>query len=103
MLPYKEIFQSGVMFLAFSFGLPVIAADVGSFKDEIIEGRTGLLCNPGDPVDLANTIDRYFGSKLYANLEERRADIQEFARARHSWDIVADKTVAVYRQLLASN
>ena len=27
-LPYKEIFQSGVLFLAYSFGLPVIAADV---------------------------------------------------------------------------
>jgi D-inositol-3-phosphate glycosyltransferase len=102
-LPYKEIFQSGVMFLAFSFGLPVIAADVGSFKEEIIEGHTGLLCNPGDPLDLANTIDRYFGSELYRNLEERRPEICEFAHARHSWDVVADKTVAVYRELLASD
>jgi hypothetical protein len=28
-LPYKEIFQSGVLFLAYSFGLPVVATDVG--------------------------------------------------------------------------
>jgi len=28
-LPYKQIFQSGVLFLGYSFGLPVIATDVG--------------------------------------------------------------------------
>jgi len=37
-LPYKEIFQSGVLFLAYSFGLPVVATDVGSFREEIVEG-----------------------------------------------------------------
>jgi D-inositol-3-phosphate glycosyltransferase len=100
-LPYKEIFQSGVMFLAFSFGLPVIAADVGSFKEEIIENRTGFLCNPSDPVDFANTIEKYFESELYRNLEDHRQDIRDFANARHSWDVVADKTVAVYAELLA--
>src|SRR5207244_5159286 len=34
-LPYTDIYQSGVMFLGQSFGLPVLAADVGSLKDEI--------------------------------------------------------------------
>src|SRR5438094_6340159 len=29
-LPYTNIFQSGVLFLGYSFGLPVVAADVGS-------------------------------------------------------------------------
>ena len=50
MLPYKEIFHSGVLFLAHSFGLPVVAADVGPFREEIVEGRTGFLCNPSDAV-----------------------------------------------------
>src|SRR5882672_3259099 len=51
-LPYKEIFQSGVLFLAYSYGLPVIATDVGSFREEIVEGDTGFLCKPGDVEDL---------------------------------------------------
>ena len=29
--PYTGISQSGVLFLAFTFGLPAIASDVGSF------------------------------------------------------------------------
>jgi D-inositol-3-phosphate glycosyltransferase len=99
-LPYKEIFQSGVMFLSFSFGLPVVAADVGSFREEIIEGVTGFLCDPGDATDLSNTIEKYFASELYRNLENRRQGIRELAQANHSWGVVAEKTTAVYARLL---
>ena len=53
--PYKEIFQSGVLFLAYSYGLPVVATDVGSFREEIVEGRTGFLCQPGDPADIGKS------------------------------------------------
>ena len=53
MLPYRHIYQSGVLFSGYSFGLPVLAADVGSLKDEIVEGKTGFVFQPEDPVDLA--------------------------------------------------
>jgi glycosyltransferase involved in cell wall biosynthesis len=52
-LPYTRIFQSGVLFLGYSFGLPAIAADVGSLKEEIMEGRTGFVFKRGDSSDLA--------------------------------------------------
>ena len=48
-LPYVSIFQSGVLFLAYSFGLPVIATDVGSLKQDIVEGKTGFVCEPENP------------------------------------------------------
>ena len=98
-LPYKEIFQSGVLFLAYSFGLPVIAADVGSFKEEILEGRTGFVCRPADPVDLAKTIETYFASDLYRHLEKRRREIREYANTQHSWDAVGELTRKVYTDL----
>jgi glycosyltransferase involved in cell wall biosynthesis len=102
-LPYKEIFHSGVLFLAHSFGLPVVAADVGSFREEIIEGRTGFLCNPSDPVDLANAIERYFASDLYTNLKNRRQEIRDYASERHSWNVVGEMTQNVYAKLLGSS
>ncbi len=68
-LPYKEIFQSGVLFLAYPFGLPVVATDVGSFREEIVEGSTGFLCKPGDPAELAKAVETYFASDLYKNLK----------------------------------
>lgn len=99
-LPYKEIFQSGVLFLAYSFGLPVVATDVGSFREEIVEGGTGFLCQPGDPAELAKAIEKYFASDLYKDLKFRRREIKDYADANHSWSAVADLTRSAYAELL---
>ena len=99
-LPYKEIFQSGVIFLAYNFGLPVIAADVGSLKEDILEGTTGFVFKPEDPIGLAQAIERFFSSDLFAHLEKRRTGIRKFAKERHSWEMVATTTVGVYSRLL---
>jgi glycosyltransferase involved in cell wall biosynthesis len=98
-LPYREIYQSGVLFLGYSFGLPVIAADVGSFGEEVIEGKTGHLFRPRDPADLAKALDRYFASELYARLEMRRPEIFSYIRERHSWETVGNLTASVYSGL----
>jgi len=99
-LPYTSVSQSGVMVLAYRFGLPVIAADVGSFRDDIVEGETGFLCQPRDAEDLARAIETYFGSDLFRRLETRRPLIREYAATRHSWAVVSDMISSVYRQLL---
>ncbi len=100
-IPYVEIFQSGVPFLSYSFGLPVIATDVGSLRDDIVEGGTGFLCRPKDPADLARAIRTYFASDLYQNLETRRNQIREFANDRYSWVRVGKILDEVYQRVLA--
>jgi glycosyltransferase involved in cell wall biosynthesis len=99
-LPYTQIFQSGVLFMAYSFGLPVIATDVGSFSRDIIEGVTGFVCKSGDPVDLAQTIEMYFSSELFRMLDEQRTGIRKFIYETHSWDVAAGKTSSVYAELM---
>lgn len=100
-LPYTHIFQSGVQFLAYTFGLPVIATDVGSLKETIVEGRTGFICAPCDSVDLAKTIERYFRSDLFCKLDQQRPLIKEYASAEYSWEKVASLTQPVYSNLVA--
>jgi D-inositol-3-phosphate glycosyltransferase len=100
-LPYNEIFQSGVLFLGYSFGLPLIATDVGSFREEIVEGRTGFLCRPCDPTDLAKAIEIYFGSDLYRDLDGTRKKIRNHANIHHSWTAVAELTRSAYVKLEA--
>ncbi len=95
-VPYVQIFQSGVPFLAYSFGLPVLATDVGSLGEEIVAGETGYVCEPCDTDALASMISRYAESKLYKKLHKRRTAIAEAARERHSWTRVAEITRAVY-------
>ncbi len=99
-LPYTDIFQSGVLSLAYSFGLPVIATDVGSLKEEIIEGQTGFICAPRDAVSLAETLRGYFKSDLFYNLSSRRQEIKDYANRKYSWDKVAIATTSVYSELL---
>jgi D-inositol-3-phosphate glycosyltransferase len=99
-LPYKHIFQSGVLFLGYSFGLPVIVSDVGSLKEEILEGRTGFVFQPNDVADLVRVLNQFFAGDLYQNLAGRRSEIQQFANDRHSWTEVAAITGTVYSQLI---
>ena len=102
-LPYVHIFQSGVLFLGYSFGLPVIATDVGSLKLEIIEGQTGLVCRPRDARDLAAAIERFFKHPMFLNSESTRRSIQQFANDRYSWQKVAEMTKAVYSNLVGGS
>ena len=39
---------------AFAAGLPVIASRIGALADIVTDGETGLLFEPGNPMDLAN-------------------------------------------------
>jgi len=99
-LPYKEIFQSGVLFLGYSFGLPAVATDVGSFREDIIEGTTGFVCKPNDPADMAKALHTFFTSELYRNLAQRRQEIKAYINTRHSWDAVAESSEEVYAGLV---
>lgn len=99
-LPYRNIFQSGVLFLAYRFGLPVIATDVGSFREDIVPGQTGFVCRADDPTDMANAIETYFSSDLFTNLETRSRDIRDYANKRYSWEHIGELTRHVYERVL---
>src|SRR5262249_33799494 len=55
-LPYTYIFQSGVLFLGYSFGLPVIASNTGSMQEDVIPGKTGFIHEAKNAVALAEVI-----------------------------------------------
>ena len=98
-LPYTHIFQSGVLFLGYNFGVPVVASDVGQLRDDILEGETGFVCAPKDAAALAAALKKYFASDLFLRLPARRQDIFNFANDRYSWSKVADITTGVYHKL----
>jgi glycosyltransferase involved in cell wall biosynthesis len=101
LLPYTHVFQSGLLSLGYSFGLPIIACDVGSLKADILDGQTGFVCQPQNSADLARTIEKYFSSDLYRQLPERRPTIRAYACDRFSWAKVGRVTKSVYSDLLS--
>jgi D-inositol-3-phosphate glycosyltransferase len=98
-LPYKRIFQSGVLFLAYRFGVPIIATDVGSFAEDVIDRVTGFICKPNDAEDMAAQLRKYFDSTLFHQREETRASIIELAGKKYSWTNIGRQTYEVYTDL----
>ncbi len=54
-LPYREIYQSGVLLMAMSYGLPVLCSDLPANK-EVINQDNGILFRTEDEKDLAQKI-----------------------------------------------
>jgi glycosyltransferase involved in cell wall biosynthesis len=100
-LPYLAIFQSAVLFVAYSFGLPVIASDVGAFRDDIAVGKTGYICSPNDVSSLKAVIGEFFAGPLYTAHDEARRRIARYAADKYSWDTVGRKTLDVYLHVTA--
>lgn len=51
-LPYMDATQSGVIAIAYGFGLPVVASRVGGLVEQVKEGITGFLVEPGNVEEL---------------------------------------------------
>src|SRR4029453_11988270 len=83
-LPYRRVYQSGVLALSYAQGIPVIAADVGSLRDDILEDEKGMLFRPRDVVDLAAKIRTYFARDLLKNRERRAQNLSNTETNRFS-------------------
>jgi D-inositol-3-phosphate glycosyltransferase len=99
-LPYRRVYQSGVLGLSYAQGLPVIAADVGSMTEDVVDGETGFIFRSGDSFDLAEKVRVYFSSDLFKDLEAKRSMITAHGAKRFSWTANAERARIVYERLL---
>lgn len=60
-LPYRHIDQSGVLLLALSLGVPVLATPVGGLGD-LVDARNGGLIERPDAEAVAAAIERFFAA-----------------------------------------
>lgn len=90
-LPYTQASQSGVASLSLGFGVPVVASAIGGLPS-IVDPEA--LCAPSDPSDLANKL-----LGVLTHSAEDRQRLQAQARSAYSWDAVAQRFLAVYREL----
>jgi len=93
-VPYIEASQSGVVQLAFAFGKPVVATEVGSLPEAVDHGETGLLVRPGDADALATAIVGLLAD--HGRREHMRERIRQQVETRFSWRTVAEATTETY-------
>jgi glycosyltransferase involved in cell wall biosynthesis len=94
-LPYEKIFQSGVLLMAMSYGLPVVASDIPPFKEVIEHNKNGLLFESLNAKDLAQKINDLFEDN--GSLHEFSKSAIETINTTFSWDEIA----ANYKHLLS--
>lgn len=83
---------------AMAAGAPVLAAKVGGVPDLIDHERTGLLCNPLDPTDMAQQVDRLLADQP---LRQRLAAAAKAeALRRFHPNVIAQSHMEIYREVL---
>lgn len=99
-LPYRDIYQSGVLFMAYNFGLPALATRVGNFENDIIHDKTGLIIESTTPQAIAQSIQTYFNSEMYENLPETRQFIKNWSYEKYSWEKIGNDTCQLYSKVM---
>ena len=99
-MPYRAISQSGVLFLALSLGLPVVATSVGALPEMLTDGESALLVEPGSPAELSKALVRVLAS---AELRETLSQGSLRVADDHSWQSIALRTEEAFQQLLGGD
>lgn len=65
-LPYRHIYQSGVLLMAMSYGKTVVASDLPAFKEIINNGSNGFLFQNGSSESLSSSLSQLKSVDLQA-------------------------------------
>jgi len=95
--PYRNISQSGALQVAYAFGRPIIATNVGGFPDAVENEKSGLLVPPESPEQLASAILRLIENPKFATEMGKYA--KHLSETRFAWPPIAKNILNVYTKL----
>lgn len=94
--PYTSASQSGIVMTSFLFNKPIIASDIGGFKETIINGYTGYLVELNNPIEISNYIVKLLtDSTILTNMQENIK--ATYTKGDFNWTEIADKTIEFYK------
>ena len=97
-LPYRRIYQSGVLLMAMSYGKPVVASDLPGMTEVVSHGANGYLFAAGDVGSLAGTLVDVLGDTGGLRRVGERALLH--VQEHHDWGRIGASTAACYRSTL---
>lgn len=90
LLPYASATQSGVIVDSYRFSRPVIAFDVGTIQDQIVDGKTGFLVDRGDVKAFEKAV-RTASEMPAEQLKEMSVSAWQFGHERYSAQCAAGR------------
>jgi glycosyltransferase involved in cell wall biosynthesis len=83
-MPYRSATGSGVLGLAYRYGVPVIASALPGIAEHVRDGETGWLVEPGSVDGLARTLERVSADRA----RSMKPAIEAFAQTL-TWEALA--------------
>lgn len=98
LFPYRNIYGSGALLMAYSFGKPVLASDIPVFAEETDAGKTGLLFFSEKPEALKAAILEAadWSKKRYTACTEQ---IDRLVKQKYNWNHSAEILAEAYEKL----
>lgn len=95
--PYLEGTQSGVAMTAFSLQVPIIASEIDSFKEVIINRKNGLLFTPGNSKELAESMIIVIENDEL--LKKMKSQIQDtLMELGFNWNTISQSLISIYQK-----
>ncbi len=81
---------------AMAGALPLVGTRVGGIPDLIKDDFSGYLCNPEDPKDLAQKIDKLLNS----DYKQMGQNAKKMVKEKFDWNTIAKRVIVEYRGIL---
>ncbi len=94
-LPYLDVYQSGVIQLCYAYKKPVIASNIGALREIVKDGDTGYLCEVNDVNSLCKAMNKIVSLDEIA-LNAMGKEGYNYVKEKYSWDNIADKVNGLY-------
>jgi glycosyltransferase involved in cell wall biosynthesis len=96
MMPYLDVYQSGVIQLVYAYEKPAVATSIAPFMEIVEDGITGYICKPGDIESLLKSIERAVDDK--ENFKSFGMAGRKKIEEKFSWIDIAQKITELYRK-----
>jgi len=100
-LPYKKIYQSGVLLMSMSYGKPILASDLDGMNQVIIDNNNGFLFPANDSELLALKINEIISNPQKANEVAQQG--LELMKEKHDWSQIGKLTKDKYHSVLPNH
>ncbi|URZ14842.1 glycosyltransferase family 4 protein [Clostridium felsineum] len=97
-LPYLEIYQSGVVQLAYAYSKPVIATDVGGLGEVVEQNITGVLVPKANKELLAKAIVSFSKESMDA-IDKIGANGKKYAEKNFDWQNICKDVKELYNNV----
>ena len=96
-LPYKKIYQSGVLMMTLSYGKPALVSDLPPLKEVVTDMQTAFLFESENAISLAEKLNSILLKP--EKLEQVRINGEELINTEYDWNEIGMQTKQAYQSL----